>query len=182
AWQALFEMADLKRGQTVLVHAGAGGVGTFAVQFAHSAGARVIATASDAGVEIAERLGADQVIDYRATDFVEGLSGVDLVLDTVGGETQQRSFLVLRPGGVLLSTVSPPDEALAKAHRVTAGFVFHASDASRLEKVVRHIDSAGTTVLLDRTMPLHALAEAFAYQGSGRARGKIVVAVAAANR
>ena len=176
AWQALFEMADLKGGQSVLVHAGAGGVGSFAIQYAHSVGARVIATASGSGLEIAQRLGADQVIDYRSENFAEKLFDVDLVLDTVGGETQGRSFEVLRPGGVLLSTVSPPDEALAKAHNVTATFVFHTSDASRLKKVVDRAD-AGTKILVDRTVPLDSLAEAFAHQGSGHARGKILFAI-----
>ena len=177
AWQALFEMGALQRGQTVLVHGGAGGVGSFAIQFAHSAGARVIATESGTGVEIARRLGADEVIDYRAENFAEKVSDVDLVLDTVGGDTQVLSFAVLRPGGVLLSTVSPPDETLAKAHDVSASFIVHMSDASRLTKVVDHIDAAGATVLLDRTEPLDAMHAAFTHQGSGRAHGKIVVAV-----
>lgn len=174
AWQALFEIADLERGQTVLVHAGAGGVGSFAIQFARSAGARVIATASGDGIEIARRLGADQVIDYSAEDFVAKLSDMDVVLDTIGGETQQRSFDVLRSGGVLVSTVAPPDDALAKAHKVTASFVFHSSDADRLAKVVERVNG-GTEVLVDRTTPLDQLDEAWARQASGRARGKILL-------
>ena len=177
AWQALFEVGGLTRGQTVLVHAGAGGVGSFAIQFARAAGARVIATASGTGVEIARRLGADEVIDYRAETFADKVADVDLVLDTVGGDTQLLSFAVLRPGGVLISIVSPPDEALAKAHDVSASFFPHMSDASRLRSVVDHIDAAGATVLLDRTEALDALHAAFARQGSGRARGKIVVAL-----
>lgn len=176
AWQALFEVADLKRGQTVLVHAGAGGVGSFAIQFARSVGARVIATASGTGIEIARRLGADQVIDYRWENFAEALSDVDLVLDTVGGETQQLSFGVLRSGGALLATSSPPDEALARAHNVTATFVFHTSDASRLKKIVASV-GAGTKILVDRTVSLDLLDEAFAHQASGHARGKIILAI-----
>lgn len=176
AWQALFEVADLKPGQTLLVHAGAGGVGGFAIQLARSAGARVIATASGDGVEIARRLGADRVIDHRSESFAEELSDVDVVLDTVGGETQQLSFEVLRPGGVLLALSSPPDEALARAYNVTATFVYHMSDAGRLRKVVDGID-AGTKVLVDRTVPLDALDGAFAHQGSGRARGKILLTI-----
>ncbi len=177
AWQALFEVAGLKGGRTVLVHAGAGGVGSFAVQLAREIGARVIATASGSGIEIARRLGADQVIDYTAADFAGRLSDVDLVLDTVGGETQQRSFGVLRTGGLLISTVSPPDEALAKAHGVTASFVFHQSDAGRLGKIIERLDAGSLRVLVDRTVPLTDFADAFLYQASGRARGKIILSL-----
>jgi len=177
AWQALFEIGGLKGGQTVLVHAGAGGVGSFAVQLAREMGARVIATASGSGIEIARRLGADQVIDYTAADFAGRLSDVDLVLDTVGGETQQRSFGVLRTGGLLISTVSPPDEALAKAHGVTASFVFHQSDAGRLGKIIERLDAGSLRVLVDRTAPLTDFADAFLYQDSGRARGKIILSL-----
>jgi NADPH:quinone reductase-like Zn-dependent oxidoreductase len=174
AWQALYEVANLKAGQSVLIHAGAGGVGSFAIQFARAVGARVMATASGDGIDIAKRLGADQVIDYRAEDFAAKLSDLDVVLDTIGGETQQRSFGVLRSGGVLASTVQPPDEALAKAHGVTATFVFHSSDASRLATVVEKV-AQGTKVLTDRTVSLSGFNGAFAHQATGRARGKIVV-------
>ncbi len=175
AWQALFEVAGLKAGQTVLVHAGAGGVGSFAIQLARHAGARVVATASGEGLEIARRLGADQVIDYRSERFEDKLSDIDVVLDTIGGDTQQRSFSVLRAGGYLVSTASPPDEALAKAHGVGASFVFHQSDAARLTKVLDLIDAGTLKVLVDRVVPIDAVGDAFAYQASGRARGKIIV-------
>lgn len=178
AWQALFEVAGLNTGQTVLVHAGAGGVGSFAVQLAREAGARVIATASGTGIEIARRFGADRVIDYMVEDFADKLSDVDLVLDTVGEETQQRSFGVLRAGGSLVSTVSPPDEALAKAHNVTASFVFHQSDAGRLGNIVERLDAGSLRILVDRTVPLTAFGDAFRYQASARARGKIILSVA----
>jgi len=177
AWQALFEVGGLKGGQTVLVHAGAGGVGSYAVQLAREMGARVIATASGSGIEIARRLGADQVIDYTAADFAGKLSDVDLVLDTIGGETQQRSFGVLRTGGVLISTVSPPAEALAKAHGVTASFVFHQSDAARLGRIVERLDAKTLSILVDRTIPLMEFADAFRYQASGRARGKVILSL-----
>ena len=176
AWQALHEVADVRQGQTVLVHAGAGGVGSFAIQFARRAGARVVATASGSGLDIARRLGADRVIDYRPEHFADKLSDVDVVLDTVGGETQQLSFGVLRSGGVLLATSAPPDEALAKAHKVSATFVFHMSDASRLEKIIESVD-AGVEILVDRIVPLDGLNEAFAHQGSGHSRGKIIITI-----
>ena len=174
AWQALFEIADLRKGQTVLIHAGAGGVGSFAIQFARSAGARVIATASEGGIDIVRRLCADQVIDYKAGSFADKVCDVDVVLDTVGGETQQNSFGVLRAGGVLVSTVSPPDEALANAHGVTGVFFPHMSDARRLAKVVERID-AGAKILVDRIVALSSIEEAFERQASGRARGKILL-------
>jgi NADPH:quinone reductase-like Zn-dependent oxidoreductase len=174
AWQALHEVAHLKAGQSVLIHAGTGGVGSFAIQYARAARARVIATASGGGIDIAKRRGADQVIDYRAENFAAKLSDLDAVLDTIGGETQQRSFGVLRSGGVLASTVQPPDDSLAKAHRVTASFVFHSSDATRLARVVETV-AQGTRALIDRSVPLTEFDAAFAHQASGRARGKIIV-------
>jgi NADPH:quinone reductase-like Zn-dependent oxidoreductase len=175
AWQALVEVADLKAGQTVLIHAGAGGVGSFAIQFARGLGARVIATASGDGVKIARDLGADQVIDYRSDDFTRKVSDIDVVLDTIGGETQQRSFDVLRSGGKLVSTVAAPDQALAAAHKVDGAFVFHASNAQRLSDVVKTIEANGHSVLIDGVFPIASFADAFERQASGRARGKIVL-------
>ncbi len=174
AWQALQEVAKLQAGQSVLIHAGAGGVGSFAIQFARAVGARVIATASGDGIAIAQRLGADQVVDYRVADFAAALSDLDVVLDTIGGATQQRSFDVLRSGGFLASTVSPPDEALAKAHGVEASFVFHYSDAPRLAAAVEKVER-GTKVLVDMTTRLSEFDAAFAKQGSGHAHGKIII-------
>jgi len=178
AWKALFENADLKAGQSVLIHAGAGGVGSFAIQFAHDADARVIATASGNGIEIARRLGAGQVIDYKSEDFTKTVFGVDIVLDTLAGETQMGSFKVLRPGGMLVATPYPPNEELAKAHGVRASFVFYQSDGTLLQNVVEKIDAKRMTVLVDRTFPLTSFRDAFTYQASGRARGKILVSVA----
>ena len=175
AYQTLFEVAGLRPGQTVLVHAGAGGVGSFAIQLARNAGARVIATASGAGLEIARRLGANQVIDYKGQPFEDAVSDVDVVLDTIGGDTQQRSFGVLRAGGYLAATTSPPDESLAKAHGVSASFVFHQSDAARLEKIIAMIDAGTLRTLIDRIVPLDQAGDAFAYQAAGHAKGKIIV-------
>ncbi|KXG84080.1 NADP-dependent oxidoreductase [Agrobacterium bohemicum] len=177
AWQALVEIADLKAGQTVLVHAGTGGVGSVAIQFARGLGARVIASASGDGVEIARELGADQVIDYRSEDFATKVSDIDVVLDTIGGETQQRSFDVLRSGGKLVSTVSPPDQALATAHKVEGTFVFHTSNAGRLSDLVKAMRAMGQSVLIDGVFPITSFAEAFGRQASGRARGKIIISV-----
>lgn len=175
AWQSLVETANLKAGQTVLVHAGAGGVGSFALQFARGLGARVITTVSGDGVKIARDLGADEVIDYRSEDFTRVVSDVDVVLDTIGGDTQQRSFEVLRSGGKLLSTVAPPDEALAAAHKVDGAFVFHVSNAQRLSDVAKTIRAKGHSVLIDGVFPITSFANAFERQASGRARGKIIL-------
>ncbi len=124
AWQGLFDHGRLERGQSVLIHAAAGGVGTFAVQLAHWKGARVLATASAANSEYIRSLGADVVIDYQSTRFESVARDVDLVLDLVGGETQKRSFAVLKPGGRLISAVQPPPEEEAVRHKVQA-LVFH---------------------------------------------------------
>ena len=175
AQQALFEVAGLEAGQAVLIHAGAGGVGSFAIQLARDAGARVIATASGDGLGIVHRLGAHQVVDYRAGAFEEAVADVDVVLDTMGGDTQLRSFGVLRRGGYLASTVGPPDNALASAHGVTASFVYHQGGAARLARLLGRISDGGLEVLVDRTVPLQALPDAFSFQASGRARGKIIV-------
>lgn len=177
AWVALFVVAGLQAGQTVLVHAGAGGVGNFAVQFAHAAGARVFATASGNGVALVQGLGADRVIDYKTEDFASVVSDVDVVLDTIGGETQRKSFAVLRPGGHLVSTVMPLDEATAKAKGVSASVVSltRSLDGGRFKAIVDDIRDKSIRVLIDRTVPMAQIGDALDRQMSGRARGKIIL-------
>ncbi|UBT80456.1 NADP-dependent oxidoreductase [Pseudomonas amygdali] len=177
AWHALFSVAKLQAGETVLIHGGAGGVGSFAVQFAHKAGARVIATASGDGLELVRRLGADEAIDYKAQDFAALVSDVDVVLDLIGGETQARSYEVLRKGGRLVSTAAatPPDEAVAKAYGVTASMFYAKPFADRLGDVVAAIHDQGIEVVIDRNVSIEAFDEAWSRLTSGRARGKIVV-------
>jgi NADPH:quinone reductase-like Zn-dependent oxidoreductase len=174
AWQALFETARLQPGHSLLVHAGVGGVGSFAIQLARKAGARVIATASGNGIAIAHRLGADQVIDYRAEDFT-GLAGIDVVLDTVGGPTLAASFGVLQPGGTLITLPQPVDDPRAT-------FVHHQSDGGRLRWIGARIDECGLAVLVDRRAGLDDIAAAYARQASGRARGKIILQPGPADR
>ena len=178
AWQALHEVADIRAGQTVLVQAGAGGVGSFVVQLAHRAGARVIATASGAGVDIARRLGADEVIDYTTTELQQAVSDVDVVIDGVGGKTELASLGVLRPGGVLVSLPVPPDADQAAAHGVRAAFFAHTSDAVRLARVVALVDD-GVEVLVDRTVALDDAAAALDAVAAGRAKGKIIIRTSA---
>lgn len=175
AWQALFEAAHLTAEQTLLVHGGAGGVGSFAIQLGRATGARVVTTATGAGVEIARDLGAHQVIDYANDSFTASLSQVDVVLDTVGGDTQRRSFDVLRRSGVLVSTTSPPDEARARDLGVSAMFVLHSSDGPRLGKLMERLDARSLRVLVDRALPLSEVDRALARQASGEAQGKIVL-------
>ena len=176
AWQGLFDHGRLTAGERVLIHGAAGGVGSFAVQLARIAGARVIATASAGNLEPVRRLGADRVIDYRTEDFGI-LRDVDVVLDTVGGETQLRSFAVLRPGGVLASIVAPPDEALAKAHGIAASFLFHRTDAARLGLIAGLCDAGRLAVTVDRTLALVELHAALGHVATGQAHGKVLVRI-----
>lgn len=175
AWQALFETAHLEAGQTVLVHAGAGGVGSLAVQIAKYIGAHVISTASAANADLVRSLGADQVIDYRAEDSSVALRDVDVVLDTIGGETLSKSYQVVKPGGFLISIVMPPDQEQAEAHGITATFIGHASDAARLDLISGLCDAGKLRVIVDRTLHLSDVQDGLAYSASGRARGKILL-------
>lgn len=176
AWQALHEVGKVKAGQKLLIHAGAGGIGSFAIQLARLAGAEVTATASGDGVAIARKLGAHQVVDYQQEDFTR-LTGFDTVLDTVGGETQQKSFGVLRPGGLLVTIAHPADEAAAKAAGVETAFVFHQNDGARLARMVRLFEEQQLTALVDSRFALSEVTAALDRQASGRARGKVIVAI-----
>jgi len=175
AWHALFSSARLQAGETVLIHAAAGGVGAFAVQFAHLAGARVIATATGDGVALAQDLGADTVIDYRTQDFTTIAANVDVVLDLVGGDTQARSYATMRPGGRLVSTVMTPDAGQAAACGVTAEIFYAKPFADRLGELVATIADGKVRVVIDREVPIDRFNDAWARQTSWRARGKIVI-------
>jgi len=174
AWQAVSEIADLHAGQKVLIHAGAGGVGSFAVQMAHTVGAHVIATASGTGLRLAQDLGADEVIDHTAGPFESQLHDVDVVIDTVGGAVEERSLQVLRAGGLLIAVPIPPDTDRAAARGLRAEFLFHASNPQRLHTVVDMLD-ADLRILLDRTLTLDAAPEALQYLAAGHAKGKIIL-------
>lgn len=175
AWFALLESAKLKTGETVLIHAGAGGVGTFGIQFAKAAGARVLATASGDGVAFARELGADRVIDYRSEDFAALGEPVDVVLDLIGGDTQARSFGLLRPGGRLVSTVSPPDAEKAKAKGVSASMFALDLSGDRLAQLVNAVVNNGVRVVIDCKVPLAGFPDAWARQRSGHTRAKTVL-------
>lgn len=177
AWQGLFEHAQLKAGERVLIHAGAGGVGSFAVQLAKWAGAHVIATASAGNEALVRSLGADEFVDYRSQRFEEVLDRVDVVLDTIGGDTQARSISLLGAGGRLISVVGNPDaDALAAAGAAGGVFMVQPSSAG-LTEIARLIDAGTVRVLIDSVFPLSEARAAHAKSQTGRARGKIVLEV-----
>lgn len=177
AWQALFDAADLRSGQTALIHAAAGGVGHFAVQLAKWKGARVIGTASSRNTEFLKTLGVDQIIDYEKGPFEKALKDVDVVLDTLSGETLRRSFPVLRRGGTLVSLLGQPPADLAKAHGVQAKWILVKPHAGQLASIARLIDEGRLKPEVNAVWPLQDAAKAHAKGEEGHTRGKIVLRV-----
>lgn len=176
AWQALFDVAHLEAGQRVLIPGASGGVGMFGVQFARERGAKVYATCSTRNVDFVRELGAHEVIDYTQRDIGE-LSDLDVVFDTVGGETQARSFKTLRRGGTLVSAAQPPDAAAAERAGVTAQLIRVQPNGAQLSEIAALIDAGKVKVTLDSVFPLAETAKAHERSESGRARGKIVLQV-----
>lgn len=180
AWQALFDTAKLRSGQKVLIHAAAGGVGSFAVQFAKWKGAYVIGTASGSNGDLVRGLGVDEFIDYRAKRFEDVVHDLDVVFDTIGGDTQERSWKVLKKGGILVSIVQPPSEKSAAAHGVQG--VFMREDANRTGELTQIADlvvSGRVKVNVETILPLREARKAQELSQSGHARGKIVLAIGA---
>jgi len=177
-WQALFDVAGLKAGQTILIHAAAGGVGSFAVQFAKWKGARVIGTASAGGVAYVRGLGADQVIDYKAKPFEQEVRDVDVVLDTIGGETQERSWQVLKRGGILVSLVQPPSPQQAEARGVRAVMHRQQPRGDQLAEIAALVTSGKVKVNVEKTFPLSEARQAQELSQDGHAHGKIVLVTA----
>lgn len=179
AWQALFEYACLGSGQRVLIHGAAGSVGSYAVQLAHGANVNVVATAANADMDYVRELGAGEVIDYRSQRFEEHVREVDAVIDLVGGETQTRSFGVLRRDGKLISTVSPPDQRLAKNHNVHAEFFLVEVTTEKLKRIAELLDrgklrpEVGAVLQLSDARKAHMMLEG----DISRPRGKIVLSV-----
>jgi NADPH:quinone reductase-like Zn-dependent oxidoreductase len=176
-WQALFDTANLTAGQTVLIHGAAGGVGGFAVQLAKWKGARVIGTASGSHVEQVRQLGADEVIDYRKTKFEEVARDVDVVLDTIGGETQERSWQVLKRGGVLVSLVQPPSPEKAAAHGTRGSFVRQTPNGEQLALIAGLVVTGTVKVNVETVLPLPQAAKAQELSKTGHSGGKIVLEV-----
>ncbi len=178
AWQALFEHARLAAGQTVLIHGAAGGVGVFAVQLARWAGAQVIATATQRNRDFLCELGANEIIDYTTTRFEEVVQGVDFVFDTVGGDTLQRSWQVVKPGGVLLSVVSPrPSFAEAKEHDVRPVWFVVEPNREQLVHIGALIDEGKVRPIINTVLPLSQARQAYEQGEKGHTRGKIVLRV-----
>ncbi|MBD1912096.1 MULTISPECIES: zinc-binding dehydrogenase [unclassified Leptolyngbya] len=177
AWHCLFEAAQLSPGQRVLIHAAAGGVGSYAVQFAHWKGAHVIGTASARNRDFLLELGADEVIDYQTTQFEDVVNPVDVVFDTVGGDVQERSWQVVKPGGILVSVISPPPEEKAAAHQCRSAYVFIQPRADWLTEMAQLIDQGQVKPIVETVLPLDQVVEAHKLSQSGRTRGKIVLQV-----
>jgi NADPH:quinone reductase-like Zn-dependent oxidoreductase len=177
AWQGIFEHGQLQSGQTILIHAAAGGVGSFAVQFAHWKGARVLATASADNADYVRSLGADQVIDYRATRFETVAKNVDVVFDLMGGDTQTKSFGVLKPGGYLIALNQPPSQETATKLKVHAMLMGMKPNSKRLSEIAALLDSGKVKTLVSKIVPLPEAKEAWKQSMSGHTRGKIVLQV-----
>jgi len=177
AWQGLIEFADLSAGQTILIHAAAGGVGHVAVQLAKWRGAKVIGTAS-VNLPFLEELGVDQAIDYSMTAFEDVVSDVDVVLDLLGGETQQRSWKVLKPGGILLSTVQPPSQEIALAHGVRQKMIGTAPPIRKVLTAAAEMVEAGQLKpVVSAVLPLEDIQKAHEMIEGRHTRGKIVLQV-----
>ena len=178
AWQGLFHHGKLKENGRVLIHGAAGGVGHFAVQFAHRHGARVIATARREDFDLLSRLGADEIIDYKKDRFEDETGNIDVVLDLVAGETQQRSWAVLRDGGILVSAVArPPREEIPRhAH----GKAFDVKpNANQLYQISQMIDDGSVSVVVDTILPLDEARRAHEHLEQEHVHGKVVLAIAA---
>ncbi|WP_105510428.1 NADP-dependent oxidoreductase [Paraburkholderia sp. BL21I4N1] len=201
AWQALVEKGQLRKGQKVLIHAGSGGVGTFAIQLARHLGAIVATTASEANAGLMKQLGADIVIDYKKDDFAAVLKDYDLVLDTQGGNTLEKSLGVLKAGGKLIGIAGPPDPEFARQmkaswflktamhflsnrirkaarrHDVSYSFLFMRADGNQLGEIAKLIEAGAIRPVIDRVFPFESTREALAYVETGRAKGKVVIKI-----
>lgn len=177
AWQALFDEAKLTRGRKVLIHAAAGGVGHFAVQFARWKGAQIIGTASTRSLDFVRELGADDVIDYTKSRFEENVRDMDVVIDLVGGDTQERSWSVLKRAGVLVSTLSLTDEKLPTRYGVRGRSFFARPNGSQLATIAELIHAGYVKPHVESILPLSEARRAHEMSESGHVRGKIVLKV-----
>jgi NADPH:quinone reductase-like Zn-dependent oxidoreductase len=177
AWQAMFDTANLKENQKVLIHAASGGVGSMAVQLAKAKGAYVIGTASARNADFVRELGVDEFIDYQSTQFETVVHDVDVVFDTIGGDTQERSFGVLRTGGFLVSIVAPPSQETATKYGVQSAMLSVQPNAAQLNEITELIDSGKLKPFVETVLPLSEARQAHEMSQSGRTRGKIVLQV-----
>ncbi len=177
AWQSLFDLAHLKAGQKILIHAAAGGVGHFAVQFAKWVGAHVIGTASAYNHEFLKSIGAHETIDYNETAFDEAVQDVDVVFDNMGGEVWQRSWKVLKKGGIMVSTLGGSDGGGMDALNKLSAHVFVQPDARQLGEIAVLIDNGYVRPEIAKIFPLHEAEKAHLENEGGHTRGKIVLDV-----
>ncbi|MGA9099329.1 MAG: NADP-dependent oxidoreductase [Methanotrichaceae archaeon] len=178
AWQSIFDVAGLKGGQSILIHGAAGGVGSFAVQFAKWKDAYIIGTASSGNAQFLRSIGADEVIDYKTQRFEDIVHDVDVVLDTVGGDTFERSWKVLKPGGFLVTTVAEVPEGAAVAHGVGAKHILSQADGRELAQIAALMDEQRIKPIVTTVLPLAEARKAHERSESRHARGKIVLRVA----
>jgi NADPH:quinone reductase-like Zn-dependent oxidoreductase len=180
AWQMLFEYAHVTAGQWVLIHGAAGNVGAYAVQLSKRAGLHVVATAASDDLDYVRSLGAEKVVDFKRERFEESLTGVDVVLDTVGGDTQQRSLRVLKSGGILVSVVSPVPETTQNHYGVRAAYFYVDVTTARLHKITELFDSGKLVTDVGTVLPLEEARIAHEMlRGAPHKRGKIVLSIAA---
>jgi NADPH:quinone reductase-like Zn-dependent oxidoreductase len=176
AWRALVENIGLSKGRRILIHGGAGGIGSIAIQLAKHLGAYVATTVSTNDKQFVQELGADQVIDYKTQNFEDLLHDYDAVFDTVGGETYKRSFKVLKKGGIIVSMLEQPNPQLMDHHGIKAIFQFTQADRERLTKVAKWVDeNKDIRINIDRTFSLDEAADALDYQKDVHPRGKLVL-------
>jgi len=177
AYQALMDHMNLQAGQKILIHGGAGGIGSMAIQLGKHLGAYVATTATANDTDFVKSLGADEVIDYKQQDFSQILKDYDAVLDTVGGETNTKSYQVLKPGGSLVSMVAKPDEELVKQYDIKFTAQFSQVTTERLTKVAKLFDSGALKSQVDKVFSLDLAAEALDYLQTNHPRGKVVIQV-----
>jgi alcohol dehydrogenase len=177
AWWALTEDIGLSHGEKILIHGGAGGIGSIAIQLAKYQGAEVATTVSTNDKQFVEELGADVVIDYKNQNFEDLLHDYDAAFDTAGGETYKRSFKVLKKGGIIVSMLEQPDSELMDQYGVKAIFRLAQANRERLTKVAKWVDQNNITVNVDRTFSLDEAADALDYQKDVHPRGKVVLAM-----
>lgn len=177
AWQGLFRHGALKAGQTVLIHGGSGGVGHYAIQFAKAKGARVLTTVSTGNIPFARELGADVVIDYKKQRFEDEASNLDMVFDLIDGETRERSWKLLKKGGVLVTTLTDPSQDKAKECGIRAMRYTVEADGKELAEIAGFVTSGKVRPHVQRTYPLRSAVEALSSVEEGHSVGKIVLSV-----
>ncbi|WP_080146765.1 NADP-dependent oxidoreductase [Marinilactibacillus piezotolerans] len=177
AWTALVELAKIKAGDKVLIHAGAGGVGSLAIQIAKHFGAAVASTASEDNEDYLKDLGVDVFIDYKKQDFEKELADYDIVFDTMGGDIQEKSFNVLKEGGILVSITGQPNQALAESKGIRTAYFFLEPDGARLAKLGELMESGAMKPTIGSQFPFseNGLREAHRLSETHHAKGKIVI-------